>query len=193
MTQEEAKRLPFMNFTPDKTMEDCFYYRMYLEGRLGEEQGKKAHERLRDIENLPVFNGYMDVAGIMIENLDRYGFACAAWCDGTPTPRKKLREMYVKNVDRTELSRAQAVYILSEEAVKKVNSLEKSISSRPFWCYMPDVRHEDVEEFVSILETPEWKLTAYYYQTCDDYEKGKLLPKRAHHYSITYHGEEESD
>ena len=64
MTKSEAARIPELQIHPDELVEDCFYYRMAVQGRLSDEQGK----------------GSFIVADMMIANLDKYGVACIDWC-----------------------------------------------------------------------------------------------------------------
>ena len=79
MTKEEALQIPELQINPNDLVEDCFYYKLAKAGRLPEEQGKKALERLKGKENDPCYNGAFIVADMMIANLDRYGVPCAAW------------------------------------------------------------------------------------------------------------------
>ena len=80
MTKEQASRITELQINPDGLVEDCFYYLMAKAGRLSEEQGQKALARLKEKEHDPCYKGAFIVADMMIQNLDRYGVACAAWC-----------------------------------------------------------------------------------------------------------------
>lgn len=80
MTKSEAARIPELQIHPDELVEDCFYYRMAVQGRLSDEQGRKALERLKGKEEYPCYKGSFIVADMMIRNLDKYGVACIDWC-----------------------------------------------------------------------------------------------------------------
>lgn len=80
MTKSEAARIPELQIHPDELVEDCFYYRMAVQGRLSDEQGRKALERLKSKENDECYKGSFIVADMMIANLDKYGVACIDWC-----------------------------------------------------------------------------------------------------------------
>lgn len=81
MTKQEAQQIPELQINPDGLVEDCFYYLMAKAGRLSDEQGKKALQRLKGCESDPCYTGSLIVADMMIKNLDTYGVACAAWCE----------------------------------------------------------------------------------------------------------------
>ncbi len=81
MTKEEALKIPELQIFPNNLVEDCFYYKLAMAGRLSEVQGQKALKRLQGKENDPCYRGSFIVADLMIDNLDRYGVPCAAWCD----------------------------------------------------------------------------------------------------------------
>lgn len=80
MTKSEAALIPELQIHPNGLVEDCFYYRMALAGRLSEDQGRKALQRLKGKESDPYYKGAFIVADLMIANLDRYGVACIDWC-----------------------------------------------------------------------------------------------------------------
>lgn len=80
MTKSEAALIPELQIHPDELVEDCFYYRMAVLGRISNEQGHKAFERLKGKENDPCYKGSFIVADMMIANLDKYGVACIDWC-----------------------------------------------------------------------------------------------------------------
>lgn len=81
MTKSEASKIPELQIFPDELVEDCFYYKLALSGRMSEEAGRKAFERLRGKLADPCYKGSLIVADMMIRNIDKYGVACAAWCD----------------------------------------------------------------------------------------------------------------
>lgn len=80
MTKSEALSIPGLQIHPNGLVEDCFYYRLAMQGRLSDEQGQKALERLKGKENDPCYKGSFIVADMMIRNLDRFGVACIDWC-----------------------------------------------------------------------------------------------------------------
>ena len=81
MKKEEALKIPSLQIFPNELVEDCFYYKMAMAGKLSEEQGRKALERLKDKKSDPCYKGAFVVADMMIENLEKYGIPCAAWCE----------------------------------------------------------------------------------------------------------------
>lgn len=80
MTKSEASGIPELQIHPNELVEDCFYYRMAVAGRISNEQGDKVLQRLKGKENDPCYKGAFIVADMMIANLDRYGVACIDWC-----------------------------------------------------------------------------------------------------------------
>ena len=80
MTKSEASAIPELQIHPNDLVEDCFYYRMAVAGRISNEQGQKALQRLKGKENAPCYKGSFIVADLMIRNLDKYGVACIDWC-----------------------------------------------------------------------------------------------------------------
>jgi hypothetical protein len=80
MTKSEAALIPELQIHPNDLVEDCFYYRMAVLGRISNDQGQKALQRLKEKEDDPCYKGAFIVADMMIANLDRYGVACIDWC-----------------------------------------------------------------------------------------------------------------
>ena len=80
ITKSEALTIPELQITPNDLVEDCFYYKLAKAGKLSEEQGKKALERMKDKEDDPCYKGAFIVADMMAANLEKYGVPCAAWC-----------------------------------------------------------------------------------------------------------------
>ena len=81
MTKEEALLIPELQIHPNGLVEDCFYYRLAKAGRISDEQGQKALQRLKGKEDDPCYKGAFIVADMMIANLERYGVPCAAWAE----------------------------------------------------------------------------------------------------------------
>ena len=80
MTKEEALNIPELQINPNDLVEDCFYYRLAKAGRISDEQGQKALQRLKGKEDDPCYKGAFIVADMMIANLDKYGVPCIDWC-----------------------------------------------------------------------------------------------------------------
>lgn len=81
VSREEALDIPELQISPNDLVEDCFYYKLAKAGRLSEDSGKKALERVQGKEDDPCYKGAFLVADMMIANLDRYGVPCAAWVE----------------------------------------------------------------------------------------------------------------
>ena len=80
MTKEQAEQIPELRIYPNDLVEDCFYYKMAKAGKISEESGKKALDRLKGKEHDPCYKGAFIVADMMIANIEKYGIPCAAWC-----------------------------------------------------------------------------------------------------------------
>ena len=80
MTKEQAEQIPELRIYPNDLVEDCFYYKMARAGKISEESGKKALDRLKGKESDPCYKGAFIVADMMIANIAKYGIPCAAWC-----------------------------------------------------------------------------------------------------------------
>lgn len=80
MTKEQAEQIPELQIYPNDLVEDCFYYKMAKAGKISEESGKKALDRLKGKESDPCYKGAFIVADMMIANIAKYGIPCAAWC-----------------------------------------------------------------------------------------------------------------
>lgn len=80
MTFDEIKRIPDLDIEVTPLVEDAFYFLKALGGELSEHAGQKAVERLQQ-------KGYseeeirqaLDIATRMMENIKKYGVACAEW------------------------------------------------------------------------------------------------------------------
>lgn len=81
MTRQQAEKIPELQIHPNDLLEDCFYYKMAVGGRISGEHAAKAMERLRGKENDPCYKGSFIIADTMIANLDKYGVACIDWCE----------------------------------------------------------------------------------------------------------------
>jgi hypothetical protein len=81
MTKEQASQIPELQIHPDGLVEDCFYYRLAMLGRLSDEQGRKALDRLSGKEHDPCYTGAFIVADMMVHNIDTYGIPCIDWAD----------------------------------------------------------------------------------------------------------------
>ena len=81
MTKTEAEKIPALQIHPNGLLEDCFFYKMAVAGKLSDEQGRKAQERLKAYQSDPILNAALTIADLMLENLDKYGVACVDWCE----------------------------------------------------------------------------------------------------------------
>ena len=81
MTKEQAKRIPELQINVDELTEECFYIKMALLGRISDEAGEKVWERVKGKYTQQEYLKAIQTATKMVENLDRYGTPCAAWCD----------------------------------------------------------------------------------------------------------------
>jgi hypothetical protein len=81
MTREEALQIPELQIFPNGLVEDVFYYKMALAGKLSKEEGQKALERLKGKKSDPCYKGAFMVADMMIANIEKYGIPCAGWVE----------------------------------------------------------------------------------------------------------------
>ena len=81
MTKEEAKNIPELQIHPNELVEDCFFYKMAVNGEISAQHAEKALKRLQGKENDPCYKGAFIVADMMIANIKKYGVACIDWCD----------------------------------------------------------------------------------------------------------------
>lgn len=81
MTKAEALTIPELQIRPNDLVEDCFYYKLAKAGKLSEEHGRKALDRLQGRENDPCYKGAFIVADMMVANIEKYGIPCAEWAE----------------------------------------------------------------------------------------------------------------
>lgn len=80
MTKEEALKIPNLNIEVDELTEDIFYWGMAQEGRISAENAEKSVNRIKSYaEEIPL--EVLKKAQKMMENIDKYGVACAEWCN----------------------------------------------------------------------------------------------------------------
>lgn len=80
MTKKEAEQILDLCVTPDELTEDLFYYEMAKEGLISADQAERAYRRMESMTTeIPVAT--MKRAVRMVENVKKYGVACAAWCN----------------------------------------------------------------------------------------------------------------
>lgn len=77
MTFEDIKQIPDLQINVTDIVEDCFYYKMFLLGRLSLENGEKTEERLKGKYTQKELEEAFSTADQMICNLDKYGVAAA--------------------------------------------------------------------------------------------------------------------
>lgn len=75
MSTEEALEIQDLQIPLTEIVEDCFYYKMFLLGRISLEQGIKAEDRLRHKYSQAELEKALATADKMIDNIDRYGVA----------------------------------------------------------------------------------------------------------------------
>lgn len=82
MTRQEALLIPDLDIKVTDLIEDAFYLKMAVDGKISEEEGQKAAARLHNkFGNSEQLTAALNTADDMIDNLHRYGVACAAWCE----------------------------------------------------------------------------------------------------------------
>lgn len=81
MTKEQALLIPELDIDVTELVEDAFYLKLAVDGKISEEEGQKAAERIHSrYENSAQLTDALNTADEMIYNLECYGVACAAWC-----------------------------------------------------------------------------------------------------------------
>lgn len=78
MTFDEIREIPELQIDVTEIVEDCFYYKMFLLGRISLEAGMKAENRLMFKYTQKELEQAFAVADQMIENIDKYGVAAAS-------------------------------------------------------------------------------------------------------------------
>lgn len=78
MTFEEIREIPELQIDVTEIVEDCFYYKMFLLGRLSLESGMATEKRLMFKYTQKELERAFAIADQMIENLDKYGVAAAS-------------------------------------------------------------------------------------------------------------------
>ena len=84
MTKQEALKIPSMRIEVTPFIEDCFYSLLADKGKLSPEQAKKAKQnaaRMSDKYDLETYYKGMLIAQAMLCNVEKYGVACADWCE----------------------------------------------------------------------------------------------------------------
>lgn len=79
MTFEEIKRIPDLRIKVDDLTEQCFYVKMAMCGRISMDAGAKNYENIKGRYTEAEYKKALDKADKMIQNLDKYGIACAEW------------------------------------------------------------------------------------------------------------------
>lgn len=78
MTFDEIREIPDLQIDVTDVVEDCFYYKMFLLGRISLEAGMKAEERLMFKYTQKELENAFALADRMIDNIDKYGIAAAS-------------------------------------------------------------------------------------------------------------------
>lgn len=76
MTILDAIEIPELDITVTEVVEDCFYYKMALLGRISHEQGELTENRLRGKYDKDTLEKAFATADRMINNIDEYGVPC---------------------------------------------------------------------------------------------------------------------
>ena len=79
MTFDEIKQIPDLQIELTPLIEDCFYFQMALAGKISDEKGQEAMDRMDLRRNDPDYKKSFETARKMMANLKKYGVACAAW------------------------------------------------------------------------------------------------------------------
>jgi len=79
MTIEEIEIIPELQIEVDDLTEQCFYVKMALLGRISDEAGEKNYNNIQGKYSIEEYRNALAKADRMIENIDKYGIACAAW------------------------------------------------------------------------------------------------------------------
>lgn len=81
MTYQEALQIPVLQIYPSGLMEDCFYLRLAETGQLTEEEVKDIQSRVdqRKQEDKNYYDACWAIAGVMLDNLRKYGHPCIEW------------------------------------------------------------------------------------------------------------------
>ena len=80
MTKQEAEKIKDLCVDVDELTEDCFYLRLAVDNRISKEAVSGAVSRLNNLgQPQKVADAYIE-SGKLVNNLDKYGIPCAAWC-----------------------------------------------------------------------------------------------------------------
>ena len=79
MTFEEIQQIPDLQIEVDDLTEQCFYVKMAILGRISDEMGEKNYNNIKGKFSEDEFKMALTKAEKMIQNLDKYGVACADW------------------------------------------------------------------------------------------------------------------
>jgi len=79
MIKAEARTIKELQIHPTELEEDLFYYEMAKRGHIPSEHATKAIKRIeKDWSDIPM--KHLKVATRMVNNVEKYGVACADWC-----------------------------------------------------------------------------------------------------------------
>ena len=83
MTFEEIKQIPDLQIEVDDLTEQCFYVKMAMKGRISDEVGERNYQNIRGKYPQGAYVDALRKADKMIQNIDKYGVACAQWISHT--------------------------------------------------------------------------------------------------------------
>lgn len=85
MTKSEALQIPDLCIEVTPLVEDLFYCILTEAGELSTEAGDKSAQRVKDLcmksQETPELLQSFALADKMHKNLQKYGVACAEWCE----------------------------------------------------------------------------------------------------------------
>lgn len=79
MTFDEIKQIPDLQIEVDDLTEQCFYVKMAIAGRISDDAGEKNYNNIKGKYTKEEYYEALKKADKMIQNIDKYGVACADW------------------------------------------------------------------------------------------------------------------
>ena len=79
MTFDEISKIPELQIEVDDLIEQCFYVKMAILGRISDEAGEKNYNNIQGKYSREEYREALAKADRMIKNIDKYGIACAEW------------------------------------------------------------------------------------------------------------------
>jgi hypothetical protein len=79
MSFDEIKRIPDLQLQVDDLAEQCFYIKMAIRGKVSNKMANKTYDNIKGRYTEEEYKQALDTADKMIQNIDKYGVACADW------------------------------------------------------------------------------------------------------------------